>query len=260
MELRAYGVQTTIYFPLIDNGATDFESTPVSFAAGDVQIMKDGGAFANATNSVAHEGNGIYSLVLTATEMQAAQVVVTLIDSATKTWEDQAITITTFGNGSAEFQHFPADTKAISGDTTAADNCESMFDGTGYAATASSISADVTSISGDQTAADNCEAFFDNTGFNASNSAIGTVASVTAIASAERNAIADALLVRDIDQVEGSAPDHSLTTALLKLVSRVVVGAGALTIYRTDGSTTHATQTVTTDDTASPVTATAAAS
>ena len=63
MTLRQYGVQTTIYFPLIDKDATDFESTPVTHASGDSQISKDGGAFANTTNSFAHEGNGIYSLV-----------------------------------------------------------------------------------------------------------------------------------------------------------------------------------------------------
>jgi hypothetical protein len=101
-ELRKYGAEATIYFPLVDAGAVDFEATPVSFAAGDTQISKDGGAFANTSNNPAHEGNGIYSLVLTSTEMQAAVVVVTVVDSATKSWEDQAIIIDTYGNASAQ--------------------------------------------------------------------------------------------------------------------------------------------------------------
>jgi hypothetical protein len=101
-ELRKYGAEATIYFPLVDAGAVDFEATPVSFAAGDTQISKDGGAFANTSNNPAHEGNGIYSLVLTSTEMQAAVVVVTVVDSATKAWEDQAIIIDTYGNASAQ--------------------------------------------------------------------------------------------------------------------------------------------------------------
>lgn len=137
--LRKYGSSTTIYFPLIDFGATDFESTPVTFAAGDVQISKDGGAFANATNTPAHEGNGIYSLVLSATEMEAAFVVVTLIDqTATKLWEDQSIVIVTAGNAGALmqwdiFDPIPqVDVIQISGDTTAADNLEADYDGTGY--------------------------------------------------------------------------------------------------------------------------------
>jgi hypothetical protein len=42
-ELRKYGAEATIYFPLVDAGAVDFEATPVSFAAGDTQVSKDGG-------------------------------------------------------------------------------------------------------------------------------------------------------------------------------------------------------------------------
>lgn len=100
--LRKYGEATTIVFPLIDAGAQDFESTPVTFASGDSQISQDEGTFANTTNTPAHEGNGIYSLALTASEMQGARVVVTIIDSATKAWEDQAMVIATYGNASAQ--------------------------------------------------------------------------------------------------------------------------------------------------------------
>jgi hypothetical protein len=101
--LKKYGTATTILFPLIDAGAQDFESTPVTFAAGDTQISKDEGAFANTTNNPVHEGNGIYSLALTATEMQAATIVITIIDqTAPKEWEDQAVIIDTYGNASAE--------------------------------------------------------------------------------------------------------------------------------------------------------------
>jgi hypothetical protein len=129
--LRKYGVATTVYFPLVDFGATDFESTPVTFASGDTQISKDGGAFANTGSNPAHEGNGIYSLALTATEMQAGVVAVTVIDqTATKLWEDQAIVVATYGNASAEHA-FDLDTATqdvnmaqISGSSTAADNLE----------------------------------------------------------------------------------------------------------------------------------------
>ncbi len=100
--LKKYGTATTILFPLVDAGTNDYESTPVTFASGDTQISKDEGAFANCTNNPAHEGNGIYSLTLTATEMQAATVVITIIDSATKAWEDQSLIIDTYGNASAE--------------------------------------------------------------------------------------------------------------------------------------------------------------
>ena len=101
-ELRKYGALTTILFPLIDRDAVDFESTPVTFVAADTQISKDEGAFANTGATPAHEGNGVYSLALTATEMEAARIMITCIDAATKTWEDQAIIIDTYGNASAQ--------------------------------------------------------------------------------------------------------------------------------------------------------------
>jgi hypothetical protein len=101
--LRKLNNATSIYFPLIDYGATDFEDTPVTFAAGDTQYSIDGAAFGNTNSNPAHEGGGIYSLALTAGELNGAVIVVRIIDQdATKTWEDQAIVIATYGGGSAE--------------------------------------------------------------------------------------------------------------------------------------------------------------
>lgn len=96
MEItRVYGTATTIYFPLIDAGAADFESTPVTHASGDTQISIDGGAFSNTTNAFAHEGNGIYSLALTAAEVTGTVIVITIIDQGTKAYEDQSVIIYT---------------------------------------------------------------------------------------------------------------------------------------------------------------------
>lgn len=71
---------------------------------------------------------------------------------------------------------YPANVVQISGDATAADNLESYTDGT------TPMPVNATQVSGDSAAADNAELFFDGTGYNAANSAIGTVASVTAVA------------------------------------------------------------------------------
>ena len=73
----------------------------------------------------------------------------------------------------------------------------------------------------------------------------GTVAqAVTAVT------FADALLSRDIDNVEATAAIHSLCSAILKLVSRfevsAVSGGNALT-YQTDGTTVKLTQARTTN-------------
>ena len=72
------------------------------YAAGDVKIMKDEAAEANTTNGFTDEGS-TYSIVLTATEMQAARIQIIMIDqTATKVWLDRTVTIETYGNSSAQ--------------------------------------------------------------------------------------------------------------------------------------------------------------
>jgi len=101
-ELRKYGVSTDIIFPLIDRGALDFVMG-VTSATGDIKISKNGAATANTTNQLSEIGNGLYKLTLTATEMQAAKIAISIIDQTNpKEWEDQCILIDTYGNASAE--------------------------------------------------------------------------------------------------------------------------------------------------------------
>ena len=93
---------TTIYFPMIKAGSSDFavgaDWTP---ASGDVQFSEDGAAFANTTNLPTHEGNGIWSLSLVATELEGERTVITIVDSATKAVEDQSLILLTWGDNSA---------------------------------------------------------------------------------------------------------------------------------------------------------------
>jgi len=52
------------------------KSTGAAVTSGGVtcKVLKDGGSQATSTNSAAHEGNGQWSITLTATEMDAEQV------------------------------------------------------------------------------------------------------------------------------------------------------------------------------------------
>lgn len=104
--LRKYGVQTTIRFPLIKRNVLDLAATAdYTPATGDTKISKDGGNFANTTNNpaaVGGTGSVGWTLTLTATEMQAAQIAIQIVDAATKAVEDQFILISTYGNASAE--------------------------------------------------------------------------------------------------------------------------------------------------------------
>lgn len=104
--LSKYGVARHIYVTVTKRSAVDFavgaDWTP---AGGDVKISKDGGAAANTTNlpvAIVMGNTAIWDFSITATEMSAAQVVVTVADSATKAVEDQFFCIETYGNASAE--------------------------------------------------------------------------------------------------------------------------------------------------------------
>lgn len=100
VHLRKYGVETKIPFELYEVDGVDFR-VDAADAGSDCSIMKDEGAEATCTNDFVDEGKG-YSITLTSTEMQAARIVLYIVDSAAKVWLDKAIEIETYGNASAQ--------------------------------------------------------------------------------------------------------------------------------------------------------------
>jgi len=145
-ELRKYGVSTTIVFPLIIAGDTKYLSTPPTFESGDVEISIDAGSFQKAANNPSHIAKGLYKLDLTADEIAAKVITVTIIDAtSTQVWEDQTIIIDTYGHISA--MH-PFDLGSpipnvnairINGDSLAASNLGQDYNGTGYSKDNSAI-------------------------------------------------------------------------------------------------------------------------
>lgn len=107
--LRQYGVETTIIFPIPKVDDTAFAGTADwTPATGDTKVSKNGGNVANTTNNpaaVGGTGSVLWSLTLTAAEMQAARVVAQIVDAAV---ENQAIVIETYGHASAQHPAFPA--------------------------------------------------------------------------------------------------------------------------------------------------------
>lgn len=104
--LSKYGVARKIRIPMVKRGVVDHavgaDWTP---AAGDVKISKDGGASANVTNlptAIAMGNTAVWEFNLTAAEMQAAQINVTIADSATKAVEDSGFDIETYGDPAAQ--------------------------------------------------------------------------------------------------------------------------------------------------------------
>lgn len=80
IEHAKYGVQTTFYWFFEDVTATDAPFIGVAPVTADIFISKDGGAPATATNAMTAIGNGIYSHVMTAAEMSATRISVSVYD------------------------------------------------------------------------------------------------------------------------------------------------------------------------------------
>lgn len=106
MFLQKYGVARHIYIPIPKAGSANHSvSADWTPSAGDVKISKDGGAAANVTNlptAIAMGNSTIWDFSITATELQAAQVMVTVADSATKAVDDTGFIIETYGNASGQ--------------------------------------------------------------------------------------------------------------------------------------------------------------
>ena len=114
------------------------------------QISKDGGASAavgdtNPTELDATDQPGIYLFDVTQAETNADLIVISAASSTADIVIEPLILFTIVGDGT----RLTADTTAISGDATAADNLEAAFDGTGSV----TISADLDGTTNDLTTA-----------------------------------------------------------------------------------------------------------
>lgn len=83
---------------------------------------------------------------------------------------------------------------------------------------------------------------------------------VETVASNAVNGIADGVLTRDSSTWEASAPVRSLGTAVMKAVHKTEDDAGTLKIYRSNNTTVHASQTITTNTSNEPIDALSSAS
>lgn len=282
MLLSKYGVARHVYIPIVKRAVVDHAvSADWTPAAGDVKISKDGGAAANVTNlptAIAMGNSTIWDFSLTATEMQAAQIMVTVADSATKTVEDTAFIIETYGHASGQHA-FDLGTATVVASSvsalaanvitaasinadaiTAAKIADGAIDAATFAAgaiSAAAIAADAITdakVAADVTIASVTGAVGSVTGAVGSVTAGVTVASggigSGAHAAAELNAIADALLDRNLatgtDSGTNSTAVRTMRQALRWLRNKVSIAAGTMTVTKEDDSTSSWTAAVTT--------------
>ena len=148
----------------------------------DSEFSEDAAAFGDCASEATEiaTSSGMYYLDLATTEMDGDTVAIIV---KTGTAGAKTTPIVMYPQSAAN--PIRVDIQAISGDVTAADNAELMFDGTGYAGGTTKLGVDTVAISGDSVAADNLEAAADGTGYNlgfgsiVAASVTGAVGSVT---------------------------------------------------------------------------------
>lgn len=99
-----WGTATTFRAPIVKAGSTDYALTADwTPAAGDVKVSKDGGAFANiATLPTFIASAAALNWTLSAAECEATEVVIQVIDSATKAVQDQFFRLQTTKAGALQ--------------------------------------------------------------------------------------------------------------------------------------------------------------
>lgn len=221
------GVAYTVYIALQDMATPGAYKANPTLAAGDVKVSIDGGAFNNLTTlpTVTPAAGIAVKVALSASEMTGDNIFVQFIDQTSpKEWADYAFTIQTVAG---------AWNVGKTGYALSAAGVQAIWDALTSALTT------VGSI-GKRLADD----------IDATISSRLASASYTAAPTATENA--DALLKRDWTAVTGEAA-RSLLNAGRKLMNKVGISGGTLTVYKEDDATAAYTQTITQDASQAPI-------
>ena len=100
--LRKYATTSTVNFPLIAFGLTNFTST-ASLTTADMKLSLNEGVFTTVGTAIVNEGSFGYSYTMTTADLTAARVMMVVVHTAaTKTFEDTMLLIETYGNTAAQ--------------------------------------------------------------------------------------------------------------------------------------------------------------
>ena len=141
---QATASQAKIIGPFLDD--TDFKTaeTGLTIANTDIKLMANGGSSANKNSGGGtHRVNGMYSVTFDATDTATvgALDVSVVVAGALPVFDrftvlEEAVYDALFASSAPGYvANAPVNVAQISGDSTAADNAEAFFDGTGYAGT-----------------------------------------------------------------------------------------------------------------------------
>ena len=140
--------------PFVDSTDGDTAETALTIAAADVRLSKNGQNMAakNDATACVHDEEGMYNCELDATDTNTVGSLVLLVHESGALHVrheyqvlEEAVYDALFDAGATG--DLDVNVASISGDSVAADNCESFFDGTGYAGTGNTIPT-VTTLTG----------------------------------------------------------------------------------------------------------------
>lgn len=138
-----YGTEYIFYVGLESVATAGTFQANATLASGDVKLSKNGGTLTNLTTlpTVTPASGKLIKVTLSATEMECDNATVIFSDASGGEWRDLIVNIQTATRQIDDLAYgtVSANMVQISGDTTAADNAESFFDGTGYAGTGNVI-------------------------------------------------------------------------------------------------------------------------
>jgi hypothetical protein len=222
-DARPVPIKNTAYRLYLDMRKND-GTLVTTWAGADTELSADGAAFADATNEITEIGtSGVGYIDLTSGEMNYDCVTV----KSTVTNTDALPSV---------IYLYPEEAGDINVDVTA-------FGGTAGTFASGRPEVNTTHAAGTAWASG---------AITAASIATGAI-DADALAADAVNEIADGIFVRNMSNMEGTAGEHTLCTLVLAALEGSRSGTTWL-IKRTDGSTTHATKTLTTDAAAELVT------
>ncbi len=136
IELRQSTAVSVPVGPLV-NSTTGAPETALTISQSDVRLKKNGGNWAqkNESSNSAHEEDGMYECALDTTDTDTLGQLELKVDESGTLVHTRSYGVISQAHWDAKYASTPLPVNAtqISGDSTAADNAEAMFDGTGYA-------------------------------------------------------------------------------------------------------------------------------
>lgn len=260
--------QYIFYCGLTSQADTKLLQVNPTLASGDAKVSIDGGAFANLGTlpAVTPAGGRSVKVIISAAEMNGDNIVVVLSDAAGAEWCDQIVNIQTSARQIDDLAWPTVTGRSL--DVTSTGEAGIDWNNIGAPTTAQNLSGTSTKALEPTTAGRKLDVStggeggldWANIGSPTTTVALtGTsiAASPATLSAGERNAVADALLDRNMatGTDSGSPTVRTPRQALRVLRNKVEIAATTVTIYKEDDSTSSWTGVATLNSSAVPVTA-----